>query len=301
MERKSLGKRLRFEVLKRDSFKCQYCGKSAPEVILNIDHIKPVSDGGTDHIMNLVTSCFDCNSGKSDISLSDTSAMSKQKKQLDKLELERQQLELLFEWHESLKDVGDLATEKTVAYFNSKLRYCSLNEKSKTDIKRHIRKYSVSEVLVAIDECLPYYIQRAKEYAQKQKAGFERYHLKKMSGDGWTDDPWLTKTYSELFLEFDQTTERSGTELFLTKLSGVLRNKKKEAENPEYTVFVDLYRGLKAANNDYSFGFKAIERLFHVARQTLSLERCKQVFWSRSWESFEDFEDHVNKHISIDK
>lgn len=43
MKRKSLSKKTRFEVFKRDSFTCQYCGRSAPEVVLQVDHIKPVA------------------------------------------------------------------------------------------------------------------------------------------------------------------------------------------------------------------------------------------------------------------
>ena len=46
-KRKPISKKLRFEVFKRDSFTCQYCGKSAPDVVLHIDHIKPVKEGGT--------------------------------------------------------------------------------------------------------------------------------------------------------------------------------------------------------------------------------------------------------------
>lgn len=39
-KRIAISKRVRFDVFKRDSFKCQYCGKSAPDVILEVDHIK---------------------------------------------------------------------------------------------------------------------------------------------------------------------------------------------------------------------------------------------------------------------
>ena len=59
----------RFEVFKRDSFKCQYCGRVPPEIILELDHIEPRANGGTDHIDNLITACFDCNRGKRDIPL----------------------------------------------------------------------------------------------------------------------------------------------------------------------------------------------------------------------------------------
>ena len=66
MKRKQLSNKLRFEVFKRDGFKCQYCGAAAPDVKLHIDHVNPVSRGGSDNIKNLVTSCESCNLGKSD-------------------------------------------------------------------------------------------------------------------------------------------------------------------------------------------------------------------------------------------
>lgn len=66
----SLSKRKRFDVFKRDLFCCQYCGGTPPTVTLEIDHIVPISKKGGDEIDNLVTSCFDCNRGKSDVELS---------------------------------------------------------------------------------------------------------------------------------------------------------------------------------------------------------------------------------------
>lgn len=64
-KRKSLSKKVRFEVFKRDSFTCQYCGNVPPSVVLEIDHIHPASKGGDNSEDNLITSCFDCNRGKS--------------------------------------------------------------------------------------------------------------------------------------------------------------------------------------------------------------------------------------------
>jgi hypothetical protein len=58
--------RIRFEVFKRDNFTCRYCGLSSPEIILELDHILPRADGGSDDLLNLATSCFACNRGKSD-------------------------------------------------------------------------------------------------------------------------------------------------------------------------------------------------------------------------------------------
>lgn len=60
-------KRTRFEVLRRDQHTCQYCGEKAPDVVLQIDHVIPVSLGGDDKPSNLVTACKDCNSGKTSI------------------------------------------------------------------------------------------------------------------------------------------------------------------------------------------------------------------------------------------
>lgn len=56
----------RFEIFKRDSFTCQYCGQRPPGVVLEVDHIDPKSKGGSDEEINLITSCADCNRGKRD-------------------------------------------------------------------------------------------------------------------------------------------------------------------------------------------------------------------------------------------
>lgn len=65
--------RLRFMILRRDNFRCQYCGRSPKEdgVKLAVDHIVPVSKGGTDEPENLLTSCTDCNRGKGALLLND--------------------------------------------------------------------------------------------------------------------------------------------------------------------------------------------------------------------------------------
>ncbi len=62
--------RLRFIVMRRDTFKCRYCGASPatiPGVILEVDHIVPWSKGGETVFNNLQTLCQTCNGGKSDL------------------------------------------------------------------------------------------------------------------------------------------------------------------------------------------------------------------------------------------
>lgn len=60
----SISKRLRFEILNRDAFTCRYCGRKAPDVVLEVDHVHPRSLGGKDIRENLVTACYGCNRGK---------------------------------------------------------------------------------------------------------------------------------------------------------------------------------------------------------------------------------------------
>jgi hypothetical protein len=52
----------RFLVLKRDRYRCRICNRSGVE--LEVDHIVPVSQGGTDRLDNLQTACRECNRGK---------------------------------------------------------------------------------------------------------------------------------------------------------------------------------------------------------------------------------------------
>lgn len=60
-----ISKELRWRVLERDNFTCRYCGQSAPDVVLHVDHIVPIAEGGNTIEANLVTACAACNLGKS--------------------------------------------------------------------------------------------------------------------------------------------------------------------------------------------------------------------------------------------
>ena len=67
----AVSKRTRYEVLRRDAHTCRYCGASAPEVKLTVDHVTPVALGGSDDPSNLVAACRDCNYGKASSSPDD--------------------------------------------------------------------------------------------------------------------------------------------------------------------------------------------------------------------------------------
>ncbi len=64
MTERHITPKIRFETFKRDGFTCRYCGRKTPQVVLEVDHVVPVAEGGTDDPENLVTSCFECNRGK---------------------------------------------------------------------------------------------------------------------------------------------------------------------------------------------------------------------------------------------
>ena len=62
--RTGIGLKKRILVLERDNYTCRKCGRKASEGRLEVDHIVPVSKGGTDELNNLQTLCFECNRGK---------------------------------------------------------------------------------------------------------------------------------------------------------------------------------------------------------------------------------------------
>ncbi len=57
---------IRYEVLKRARFRCELCGISADEKALEVDHILPRNNGGSDELFNLQALCYSCNAMKRD-------------------------------------------------------------------------------------------------------------------------------------------------------------------------------------------------------------------------------------------
>lgn len=67
-ERLKMNKRLRFQIMERDGFACRACGRNSREygVVLHVDHILAIANGGKTEPDNLHTLCEDCNLGKRD-------------------------------------------------------------------------------------------------------------------------------------------------------------------------------------------------------------------------------------------
>ena len=140
--RKAIPKKVRFEVFKRDKFTCTYCGRKAPDVVLEVDHIIPVAEGGKNDIMNLTTSCRDCNRGKGKRTLSDDSAIERQRVALEDAQDRREQMEMMLQWQRDLKDyedkLVDFIEEILTEPYNEQWR---LLPAIRAIIKRHIHFY----------------------------------------------------------------------------------------------------------------------------------------------------------------
>lgn len=174
-ERKSLSRKIRFEVFKRDSFTCQYCGCKAPDVILEVDHINPVAKGGKNDLMNLVTSCFDCNRGKSDKKLSDMSAIEKQRNQIEELNLRRQQLEMMLEWRDGIISIEEDKYNKAIDYWNKKWEKVALSETGEKDLSKLVKKFGLISTLDAIDKAV-------EKYKKDETAESSNYVFDKIGG-----------------------------------------------------------------------------------------------------------------------
>lgn len=141
---------MRFEIFKRDGFTCQYCGGKAPDVILEIDHVKPISKGGKTNMLNLVTSCYECNRGKSNIKLSDNSVIERQKKSLQELNEKQEQLKMLLKWRSGLLNIENQEI-KSIQETWSRLTGYQLNENGILKLKKLLKDFGFLSVIEAME------------------------------------------------------------------------------------------------------------------------------------------------------
>lgn len=156
--REPISKRLRFDVFKRDAFTCQYCGKKAPDVILEVDHVEPISKGGKTDMFNLVTSCKDCNRGKSNIKLSDTSVIERQRRSLLELNEKQEQLKMLLKWRSGLLKIEEQELQAIIDNWD-KLTGYSFTEHGLSSIKKLLKEYGLLSVLDAMDISVNRYLE----------------------------------------------------------------------------------------------------------------------------------------------
>lgn len=157
--RRTIPKALRFDVFKRDSFKCQYCGSAAPEFVLHIDHILPHAKGGTNDITNLITSCLACNLGKSDKVLDENTALAKSRSQLEELQERHEQREMMMQWREGLRELTLADVDRLSGYWSDLAPGFSANDNGRKIIKRWLRHYNLDEILRAMDISAEQYLE----------------------------------------------------------------------------------------------------------------------------------------------
>lgn len=150
-KRKKLSTSLRFEVFKRDAFTCQYCGSRAPEVVLELDHIEPISKGGSDELLNLITSCWQCNRGKGDRRLGDNAVLARQHAQLAELQERREQIDMLLRWRDSNCDLAEQEVDAFCQHWSKVLAGWSINESGRASVRNLIGKHGLARVLDALE------------------------------------------------------------------------------------------------------------------------------------------------------
>jgi len=169
--RSQVSGKIRFEVFKRDGFKCQYCGSAAPDVILHVDHIRPIAADGDNDIGNLITACAECNLGKGPRELSDRSAIERQRKQLEELNERRLQLEMMIEWRAGMTRLEDQKVEAVASMIEGAAE-CKVTAKGRDNIRFWLRKYSVQELLLAADEGKRYLDRDGESFTSESRSKY---------------------------------------------------------------------------------------------------------------------------------
>lgn len=162
-KRKGISKKIRFEVFKRDKFTCQYCGKQAPDVVLEVDHIHPVAKGGEDVMLNYVTSCDTCNAGKGARTLDDDSVLAKQRAEVQRLAERREQVEMMLQWHRGLEEERTYERDALAQRWTESVDPYHLNESGLRTAAKYLRKFSLNDLLSAMDIAVSQYVVRDKD------------------------------------------------------------------------------------------------------------------------------------------
>lgn len=139
----ALSKRKRFELFKRDKFTCQYCGGRPPTVLLELDHVVPQSRGGDDSPANLITSCQDCNRGKSNIPL-DCLVPG-----LEERVAEGQERLAQLKAYNRLIKAEERETRKSIAEVQDALGWEDFQAREAGSLRLFLRRLSLEEVLEA--------------------------------------------------------------------------------------------------------------------------------------------------------
>src|SRR5690242_18348884 len=90
--------------------------------------------------------------------LSDDSAVAKQRVQLELLAERREQIDLMLEWSRELGNQREYEVDAFIERCNEHFANFSINDSGRADVKRWLRKYSMAELLGALDTAATQYL-----------------------------------------------------------------------------------------------------------------------------------------------
>jgi len=146
----ALSKKIRFEVFKKDDFNCRYCGRCPPNVILEVDHIIPKSKGGKDDIINLITSCFDCNRGKGSKRLDNKILRPDVGKINKELLIQIKEMKDFYKYQRVGANIKSELLEEIIDYWYKNVS-SYISDKQKHSFKMFLEDFKVNEIVKAIN------------------------------------------------------------------------------------------------------------------------------------------------------
>lgn len=148
-DRRPLSKKVRFDIFKRDEFSCQYCGQKPPAVVLEVDHVIPVCEGGKNDEHNLLTSCFDCNRGKGSGSLQVIPIDLARKAEL--LREREEQVRAYDELLQAIRGRQEEAINGIIDIYTGFFPGWTLTDRVRPSIRQFLTKLPTSEVVEAME------------------------------------------------------------------------------------------------------------------------------------------------------
>lgn len=144
--------KLRFEIFKRDKFVCQYCGGKPPESVLVVDHVHPVSKGGSDEQENLITSCERCNQGKGDKPVASelsplVKTMEIEKERFDQL---REYESFLSQKSEQMQKWVSVISDEWIRLDGEDPSKYQISEKQERAVRRFLKLLPATEIIDAL-------------------------------------------------------------------------------------------------------------------------------------------------------
>jgi hypothetical protein len=131
-------------------------------VILHVDHVDPVAEGGTANLLNLVTACVSCNLGKGPRRLADGSIIEAQRQQAEDLQAKHEQLAMLAAWQRGLAQLDQTGAHEAQQFWSDLTGY-SLTNQGTVKLRRLIRRYGLGEVLEAMRIAVDQYGERGED------------------------------------------------------------------------------------------------------------------------------------------